>query len=69
MRDSLKYAVLLELLAQLEPNFGRMLDLMVLMCSLSWQLSARRAITGSWASSLFIIQLLSDSPQDTTTEQ
>ena len=41
MGDSLKYSVLLELLAQLEPNFGRMLDLMVLMCSLSWQLSAR----------------------------
>ena len=41
MGDSLKYSVLLELLAQLEPNFGRMLDQMVLMCSLSWQLSAR----------------------------
>ena len=39
--DSLKYSVLLELPAQLEPNFGRMLDLMALMCSLSWQLSAR----------------------------
>ena len=35
MGDSLKYSVLLELLAQLEPNFGRMLDLIVLMCALS----------------------------------
>ena len=33
MGDSLKYSVLLELLAQLEANFGRMLDLIVLMCS------------------------------------
>ena len=30
MGDSLKYSVLLELLAQLEANFGRMLDLSVL---------------------------------------
>ena len=37
----LKYSVHLELLAQLGPDFGRMLDLMVLMCSLSWQLFAR----------------------------
>ena len=41
MGDSLKYSALLELLAQLETNFGRMLYLMVLMCSLSWQLYAR----------------------------
>ena len=30
MGDSLKYSVLLELLAQLKPNFERMVDLIVL---------------------------------------